>query len=659
MATRQQTIRVPVNFGSPADVADAVLTTIGTPTIYIPENSVGNPVTFTSVMLFVAIQDMSTATGGTLSEFRAACTLNGATATTFTELDDLVHTGENWSGIIGPIDFTAHFTSNYGTVTSKTCQVDVYADINTGTTTTTRGVYAYFEITYDFSDTAATRIQTISYGFESDTSTLTTTANTAYDTLLQLTNSGGLLNIYASPTIRHYWIEIRGNCNNNNTATDHNLLYSFDGTGSNPLPTREAALATDTWQMYQVDCMALSTTATHTFDLWGSLATRWCNVVVNVWVSFEYTVSGTTKMLCYLELAVEFDSPIAGTAATDRHRISRVIMLPEASIAQKNIALELSYNAAASATPQILLGSQASFRSYAMNANVVGGCFMFQHRGDSSSASGSAITLARGENTLNIDLYRSAGGMNNVTGLLKILYECDVPSAGVDAATHTVKSFQRAIDFTATADVSVSDNFPIPETQYWLTSAFLEYHAWLTATGFLVVMAEVASGEGAGDGWRALFSNNTVSDAEVSYTVWRVRARDEFKRHPNDPDTSRMNIETARRIRTVGNTAMRMGYYWVCAYHSQTFDITGTVSGSAGGTVTLTVRRTDTGEAVRTTTRSGNGSYTISVYDPVTSYYVDGYETSTRYGCSKRAAAGTGFDIALTAPIVGGRIQIT
>jgi hypothetical protein len=114
MATSKKTIKVPISFGGSGTVADAVLTTIGNPSISIPENSVSFPVNFTSVMLYVYAMDMSTVTGGSLGELRVNATLSGATTTTITELDDLTNTAENWGGFFGPYDFTDHFNTNYG-----------------------------------------------------------------------------------------------------------------------------------------------------------------------------------------------------------------------------------------------------------------------------------------------------------------------------------------------------------------------------------------------------------------------------------------------------------------------------------------------------------------------------------------------------------------
>jgi len=108
MATRKKTITVPVNFGNVADLVNNTLTTIGTPTIYIPENSVGNPVTFTSVCFFTAAQDTSTATGATITTYTNTLTLAGAAASSVTiSAGTLPNSGENWGGLFGPVNDVA------------------------------------------------------------------------------------------------------------------------------------------------------------------------------------------------------------------------------------------------------------------------------------------------------------------------------------------------------------------------------------------------------------------------------------------------------------------------------------------------------------------------------------------------------------------------
>src|SRR6478609_7510056 len=110
------------------DITDKTLTTVGSMTLDFPENSSGTPITFKSVILHTYFQDKISATGGTISETRVALTLSGAGASTVTETDDLINSGEQLGGVFGGIDFTSYFNTNYGTGATKSVQLDVYFD---------------------------------------------------------------------------------------------------------------------------------------------------------------------------------------------------------------------------------------------------------------------------------------------------------------------------------------------------------------------------------------------------------------------------------------------------------------------------------------------------------------------------------------------------
>ena len=88
MAIHKHSIKVPVNTGTPADQTSGAATTIGTPTIYIPENSVGNPVTFTSVMLFICAP-------GTLLSKTPSTTINSTGGWQTINLEELIVVEEN------------------------------------------------------------------------------------------------------------------------------------------------------------------------------------------------------------------------------------------------------------------------------------------------------------------------------------------------------------------------------------------------------------------------------------------------------------------------------------------------------------------------------------------------------------------------------------
>jgi hypothetical protein len=109
---------------------------------------------------------------------------------------------------------------------------------------------------------------------------------------------------------------------------------------------------------------------------------------------------------------------------------------------------------------------------------------------------------------------------------------------------------------------------------------------------------------------------------------------DDFLRWPTDPDTAnRLNIETARdyRFDQVDITGVWMVNLRI-TYHSIVVALNGTVSGSAGGTVTLDARRTDTGERIAKTTQVGNGTFQILWYDNTVNVAVAANEDATHAG---------------------------
>lgn len=663
MATRKKTIKVPTNFGNRADIATSTnsntgTVTVGTPLIPIMENSVGNPVTFTSVNLYIGAQDTSTVTGGSLSGLTATTQITGAaTAATVNAVTTVMaNTGENWGGLFGPLDFTAHFNGSFGTETGKTATVKFGGGISTGTGTALRGMYGYFEITYTYSDTATGRTQTICIPYESGTGTLTTTANTTFGVIPNLTGTGGWFSGHTNPVVRHRWIELRGNCNNNNTTTNHGMSYAFDGGTGILLPQRISALGTDNFQIYQIDAFSggsLDTAAPHNFQLWNSLATRWANLIVNEWVTYDYTVSGTTEAWNFIELGAAY-SPPANTATTVADRYSKTILIQEPTPVLYNSAFEIDYTTVASATMRFKAGAQASYRGYAQSSNVAGGAFAFQHRIDSGSASGAALSLTRGENVIYGDLYRSLGAATMITGTIKLLYKSGISAYGVDAHNHTTTSSIRNFNTSTFLANTIRDNVSYPETNYFITGVGLQHHLWMGGTAALpiVTIAQVGilTGESIGGGWKYLNVDYFSSDGELSYVPWTVVAGDDFTRYTRDPDRNRLNLINSREFRTTFSTASIYGYKWITSYHSIYSGVSGTISNSSGGTVTLNLYQlSGTGSTFYdTTSRVGNGAYSFVVYDDTTNYYVVAYENNTYKGVSKLGTPNTDFDISMS-----------
>lgn len=631
---------------NPADVVNNTSTQIGSASVFVPENSSTTPVRFTSVMLFVANQDVSTVTGATISNFQISCSLNG-TFSGSVDAGSLANSGENWSFVRAPYDFTNHFNSLFGTANSASVLISYRANVSTGTGTDTRAVYCWMDITYEYSSSASGKGQTLYIPIASNSGSLPT-VQTKFTTIPQVSGSGGLLQNYNALKMRRSYIELRGNSNVNNNATDIVLSYTFDSNASaNTLPSRENALATDTYNTYIIPYPAASASSAHTFELWSSVATRFQNIAMFLCTTFEYVSSSMTTIMNNIRIPIEFESPIDGTTTAKSHRFHRVVKIPEPGpITPKFVGIDLTYNTNASATPLIRGFSQTNYTPYAMNANVVGGMFGFLHVVSASTEA----TFSQGENDIKVDLYRSAGSMTNVSGLLHLIYESGIYVSGSEYHSKYISSYVRQFSQTTVSDEAVTDFFNIPEPYHWLQAIGLNYNSLIqVANATYMIQARQNTNENFGDAWREIYNDQYSGDNELSYGNIQVAARDTFKRFPLDYDSSRMSVTSSRLFRTTSSTAFRYGYYWSVSYFTCNFSLNGTISNSNGGAVTLSLHRSDTGEKLQESSRTGNGAFSFIVYDPVLKYYVDAYESNSFKGRSNTSASSGSFDISLTA----------
>jgi hypothetical protein len=102
-----------------------------------------------------------------------------------------------------------------------------------------------------------------------------------------------------------------------------------------------------------------------------------------------------------------------------------------------------------------------------------------------------------------------------------------------------------------------------------------------------------------------------------------AQARSLYKRWPGDTEGGRVDFETNRRRQYISLSALSI--FWMklmsmITYHSITYPVSGTVSGSDGGTVNIDLIRD--GEKVRSTSRTGDGAYSMT-------WYPDGLEIYT------------------------------
>lgn len=639
MATREKT----VCFAFPmttALVADAVVTNLEQIVLYIPETP-----TFTSVFVEVGFQDAITATGGTITEHRVGLRLGAAAYTTFTELDDFANTGENLAGVFGPVDFTAHFNTNW-TGSSMTCDLQVYFDQTTGTTLGMNNVTAMIYITYTYNDTAPTQIKSVQIPMESLIAGLPTVADSNFGTnqIPQLVGAGGLLP-ENGVVIRDWYIVIEGN-ENTAAVTDFFLTANIDSGTPTVFLTQEAALASDRFCRWIYRPSIPSPSSAHNFQLWANVANKCNHVTATLHVTYEFTLAGTTRVLNSILVPIEIASPLGLTTTAEASRFDRQISIQEpGTINLKQSAFRINYNVASTVTSHRWRAGGQAYRAYTSLGGVVTGMFSVQQRINSGSAQGAGYTINRGYNEITIDGYttNASAEMTNINGVIILNYESDLSSQGVGSHTHTVRKSLLVWDRLVTDLNRINTrSFSIPETNYWLVSAGFVFTQWVGTSGMAVTFdAEALAGEGKGAGYYDIYADAYVSDAELSCSIIWMRGRDAFKRFPNDADSQRLNIETPRDFRLYTTTGCGNGIYYCVSYHSHTFVAAGTVSGNDPALPTqVSLVRELTGETMqKATLAAGVTAFSFAVNDNTEDYHVSVFQNSTHVGRSAPSKA--------------------
>jgi hypothetical protein len=636
MTTRLKTIE----FATPSlntTVVDATVTNLNQITLYIPESSP----TFRSVFVEIAWRDVITATGGTVNEHRCGLQLGAAGYNTITETDDITQTGENIGGVLGPFDYTAYFTTNW-TGTSMTCDIQVYFDQNSGTTLGVTNVSAKIYVTYEYDDTAATQIKTVRIPFESRVGTLPTTAANfgttqipALDTFLP----------EAGVVIRDYFFVIEGNETNQNN-TNWTLNCDIAGASAYAFATTVAALQSDVYMrwIYKPGTIP-DTSIAHNFRIWAATLGRANHVTVTLYVTYEFTLAGTTRMVNSILLPIEIASPLGYTTSAEASRFTRDIFCVEpGTITLRQSAFRINYINNVSSNQSWRAGSQ-SFLTYTSVTNMACGMYSLQQRIDSGGSQGAGITLSRGRNTIVIDGYAAsnANELTNINGYIILNYESDVPSEGIGAAAKTI--FQNALSWNAALLEFVRINngsFQIIESDYWLTSVGFCLTHWVATTSQAITFdVECLSGEGKGAGYYDIYVDAYQADSERGCSQVWMRGRDVFKRFPTDADPERLDIETSRDFRLFTTTASGNGIFVTVTYHTMTWEISGNIVNANGSLTTdLLLYRASDNELMQTQTLSaGTSTYTFTVYDDTEEYYVVARQNDSLVGRSGNGVA--------------------
>lgn len=623
-----------------ASLPDATLTALTQITVNLPEDGK----TFTSVTARITANDIITATGGTVAQRRVDLSVNGATATVVNSVQSTAHTGENMS-LDWECEFTAHFAANWGVATSRTVDVSVLIDQNTGTTLGWVNVCVTLLITYEYDEASAAVVKTVWVPLNAPVGALATSKPGAP------TDTVPALDTYcpeANKVFRQINIVVQGNTAHNGAATDSTISIEIDSAGAQTTGIHEGALSSDRWVRYVFQGQSWDTSVAHSFYLWGSVA-RYNHLQVYMVVTYEYDPASTTDVLNSVWLPASAGMIMGGLTSADYHSAVADLWIEEpGTISNARIAAYLFWTQTGVITGLNARLGTGSFVSYTDAGITFCGGSGLMVRNDA------AFTLARGRNTLNLDIYStdSADRGWGLNGLFLVCYTSDVPSGGAHLANKSVLFDVNVTGSAAYALPHVVDLAP-PNL---LHTAYFVQGAWVYAifcANLSLLSASVALVDNAARATRPPVPHGTYftqGDTERGsfITTLAIHPR-QWPEGLSDIDIEVGNVRVL--VLSAVATPRDLGY-WV-TYHGNTFAAAGAVYGAVTGTVTLTLHRAADGHPLMSTTRSGSGAFSFDWYDDTEDVYVSCVDNAGRAGRSRAGLAGIDtFDIVLGRPLV-------
>jgi hypothetical protein len=601
--------------------------------------------TIRSAELIVTARDAETTTARRVDGCRIGIQVD---AVAWSDLD-LTGTGITGTGDPYAVTFVRDVTSYLVTnFTGASHSLGVRAEFETDVASNVNLITFKLRVTYEYNDTSATFTKTVRIPLEGLTGFLTTTANAnfrgstgaaqipALDTFLPESNK----------TYRQIWVETTAT-DGGAAVTDFNMNYAIDGAATRTGGSIEQVLNGSAvyYDIWIPGAGYFTTNAAHDLQLWSSLASRFerCSATLCVTYTYDKPVSGAVLNSIILPLKANNLERVPGTATGDKERFVVELWVEEpATITLKQSALFLTYFSSGAGNLDVRVNAQGSTSSlYTTTSILHSGHHSVQHRIDAAHG-GTAVTLARGLNTLTVDVFSSSTGSTGpsaLSGYFLINYESGLDAGGEGAHNHTTiwkvwSTHEGAVIGDTYREIPTTNQRTpnIPESAAFFTGIGLDLKANFTGTGtgtFLQLLAEALSGEHDGDGWIG-FANVPPTDGEfgMSWSLLTSNAGRAWDRWIADPEP-RLNPETARKWRWNSSHTASWSMSLIVTYHAITFSATKDVSGSGGGTVHIDLFRSDTDALIVSASRVGNGAYTVTWYDDTIPVYAVAYEDAT------------------------------
>ncbi|GIV35408.1 MAG: hypothetical protein KatS3mg031_2943 [Chitinophagales bacterium] len=659
MATRVKTVQ----FGFPVlpTLANDTLTNLPQITVYIPETVVA----FRSVWVEITADDIITALGGSLTTKTVNLRLNTLSYQSTTNGNTLTHSGENMSWFTAR-DFTSYFSTNW-TGTSMTCDVQVQIRQSTGSTLGWNNVCAVLYITYEYDDTATTQIKTVEIPLDGPKTSLPT-VKTSYDTI-------PALDTYLpenSKTYRNIFIVVEHNTNTADT-TDHTISLELSSLGVHTTQIYEAALATARKSTYIWNITSYITTNTsHTFNIWASVANKSHCPQVKLVVTYEYNAGTSTTIMN----SVRITAPYIGTypnGGTYYNVVYNNLNIQEENPLMSRLAFygNIYGVGAIGSTTSVGIGALSPVDITIANSNVIAGSMTFMVRGDS------AYTLQRGFNQFVFGITTNTGTICSVHGYWILNYTSSKHSSGDGVHNKTVLYLLGGTGPLAIIASFTNRSIPIPETSaYYLNNVSLLLTCVNSGTHITSSITVAISRNTSNTNPEPVAFAPFLGDSEVGANDFYLDFTSKCRQYPQEPDTGKMIITDSLNYFILPAQGLYFFEKTVVAvtYHSISYTVNGSISGSSGGTVDIRLHTVDfqtrTFAPIGTrsinaanTSRTGDGAFSLTWYDNTNNVYITAVEGSNR-ALSPTQSPTSSFSITFgggggPTAIIGGRINIT
>jgi hypothetical protein len=566
---------------------------------------------------------------------------------------------ENYS-FYSQTDITSYFTSNWSG-TSMTADLQVLRSTTGTGPPAFNNISAELIITYDYDDTSATKIKTIYLPLTTMTGTLPTskpaTAQCVFPALdTYLTE--------ASKSYKGAFIQFEGNEAGVASTTNFSASLSIDS-AIQTTGTVISTLASDTYDILRFNCfsgsMSFDTATTHSLYYWASAA-RYQHPSAHLVVTYEYNEAATSTVFNSICVAPIATSQFGlSTSSYGRTSVDFYIEEPGTITAQSS-SLNMLWNAIerlyayyyyriGSSTS----GSWSTLADGEVATNLVG---------PNSQNFIPTLSLNRGKNTLDFDLFHpldsapmSARALINIDISLSscwiINYTSGKSAQGTGAHNHTI--FNSVLDHYAWPGNYIYGFEVTGKSLIKIADPYYYFNSSMFTMNFVAARADANesmprpyatlskfSSEGAGN-FRINNQYSTIMDLSfMSIRRFNSDVTDISKKFKDDPTTGKYDLSLTRSLAIMGSfnpsaspwglevIGLDMNY----TYHSNTFSVTGSVAGSAGGTVELQLLRTADDKKLATTSSIGNGDYSFTWYDNTEKVYVVARESGVLLGRS-------------------------